>query len=197
MEERYIIMKKTLSRLLCVLLVAAMVCAMVPAVAAANSSTVTGTGTQSDPYILYVGDWVDATGDAHKETGHTLTYKYTQYLNNDVPQTPSTTNSTSGFVYFNTSTWRFEAKKTTLTANGEDGYVKAEITCKKTVSGSKKEDCKDFTKIEKYFRVYSPSKGLALKNGSTTLGTNDTLSVIAGSTKCLATSSIFPNSDRV
>ena len=174
-------MKKTLSRLLCVLLVAAMVCAMVPAVAAANSSTVTGTGTKSDPYILYVGDWVDATGDAHKVTGHTLTYKYTQYLNNDVPQTPSTTNSTSGFVYFNTSTWRFEAKKTTLTANGDDGYVKAEISCQKTVN-NKKTACDTFTTIEKYFRVYSPSKGLALKNGSTTLGTNDTLSVIAGST---------------
>lgn len=173
-------MKKTLSRLLCVLLVAAMVCAMVPAVAA--DEVVRDGSTPEKAYILYVGDVLDAPGTAHKETGHTLTYKYTQYLNNGVPQNPSTTNSTSGFVYFNTSTWRFEAKKTTLTANGEDGYVKAEITCKKTVSGSKKEDCTGFTKIEKYFRVYSPSKGLALKNGSTTLGTNDTLSVIAGST---------------
>lgn len=160
MEERYIIMKKTLSRLICVLLVAVMVCGMIPVVSATTSATVTGDGSESWPYIMYVGDKVDCKITPCTTAKHETKVTYTAYFNG-VEQTATTSGT---YVSYDTSTQQFTAKSATF-KNGEVGYVKAEISCvgPKSDKDSTKVNCGSFTHVVKYFVVYAKATGLTLK----------------------------------
>lgn len=160
MEERYIIMKKTLSRLICVLLVAVMVCGMIPVVSATTSATVTGDGSESWPYIMYVGDKVDCKITPCTTAKHETKVTYTAYFNG-VEQTATTSGT---YVSYDTSTQQFTAKSATF-KNGEVGYVKAEISCvgPKSDKDSTKVNCGSFTHVVKYFVVYAKATSLTLK----------------------------------
>lgn len=160
MEERYIIMKKTLSRLICVLLVAVMVCGMIPVVSATTSATVTGDGSESWPYIMYVGDKVDCKITPCTTAKHETKVTYTAYFNG-VEQTATTSGT---YVSYDTSTQQFTAKSATF-KNGEVGYVKAEISCvgPKSDKDSTKVNCGSFTHVVKYFVAYAKATSLTLK----------------------------------
>lgn len=180
-------MKKTLSRLICVLLVAVMVCGMIPVVSA-DSTTPDGS-TPEKAYIMYVdskntsnNDKVTCNITPCTATGHTTKVTYTAYFNN-VAQTATTSGT---YVSYDTSTQQFTAKSATF-KNGEVGYVKAEISCDRPKSDkdSTKVNCGSFTHVTKYFVVYSKATSLTLK--TETGGTISSTLNVPSSTKVYCT----------
>ena len=158
-------MKKTLSRLLCAFLVAAMVCAMVPAVAAATPGD-----SESNPIVLYTGDTASTTLGC-TTSGHSRTAKYELLDNGSVVNS-----SASNYVSWNSSTGVVRANSATFYTNKFSKFTEA--TLKVTVTCNKA-DCSHKTETA-YYKVYSKASSISLKNGTSTLGNNDALTVIAG-----------------
>lgn len=160
-------MKKTLSRLICVLLVAVMVCGMIPVVSA-DSTTPDGS-TPEKAYIMYVNpksasknDRVTCNITPCTTKNHAISVTYTPYFNG-VAQKESTTGT---YVKYDTSTQEFIAQRATFDSSNRLGYVKAVIKCLKpgSTSSSTKVDCDSFTAITKYFVVYSEASSVTLKD---------------------------------
>lgn len=150
-------MKKKLSRLLCALLVMTMVLAMVPAVSAATPSG----KSDSDPIVMYVGDYSTDYGDTVvdcAESNHKRTVTYTEIFNGAESKL-----SSAKYVSYDTSNHAFKATAATVKTIGNtvaDGLVKVEVSC--STSGC------FYTKQTRYYKVYSVAKGITLQNASGT-----------------------------
>lgn len=187
-------MKKTLSRLICVLLVAVMVCGMIPVVSAVTSSSVTGTGAADDPYVMYVGDTVDYDAKLCTTDKHATTIEYTLYKDkttikqgDTTKQTSFTSHSSSHYVSYNDKDKTFKANKASFYNNNEC-YIKATIKCTVTTgSGTSKktEGCVLTTEKDVYFKVYSKASSLTLK--TETGGTISSTLNVPSSTKVYCT----------
>lgn len=162
-------MKKTLSRLICVLLVAVMVCGMIPVVSADTSVAAPDGKTPETAYIMYVNpknssknDRVTCNITPCNKDGHTLTVKYTPVFNG-VEQKETTTGT---YVKYDTSTQEFIAQRATFDSSNRPGYVKAVISCQVPASkgSSTKVNCVEFKSVTKYFVVYSEASSVTLKD---------------------------------
>ena len=154
-------MKKKLSRLLCALLVMTMVLAMVPAVSAADGDP----GTQTKPYILYVGDTTNKYEGSKPygctNSSHTYELKYTAIYKN------GRTNDLSyaQYVTYDKATGSFRANAPTYDSTNGFFTLKVKISCK----GANNQPDSSYTSEEVYFQVYSVANGITLSNGTTTL----------------------------
>lgn len=172
MEERYIIMKKTLSRLICVLLVAVMVCGMIPVVSADAPAAAPDGKTPETAYVMYVNPKNSSKNDrvtVHMPTntctdkGHAVTIVYTPVFNGK--EQKETTTGT--YVKYDSSTDEFIAQRATFDSSNRVGYVKAVIKCQKYKSGNSgdKIDCNaKFDPIVRYFKIYSEASSVTLKD---------------------------------
>lgn len=183
-------MKKTLSRLVCVLLVVAMFCGMVPAVLADPPTSVpgTGTGTKADPYIMYVGDSQlkeiqkpTACSNTNKHTTATPTFALS-YGTEGIWDAAATA---TGYISYNERSRTLTASKPTIsTLDGVQGAAFVRYACTGSVtSGTTTSKCgwaDDQNAV--YAKVYAKATGIALKkqyDNKAEVKTNEDLTLLA------------------